>query len=495
MPKTTDIFTVSGCVPHFRAQKPPFSVVLGKNPGGRAGAGGPGEYAGGMPVEPSTPARAAGTAAADTAADAARAHPALVPFATLLLFTLLAGEFWRDLLSWWGWGMLAGILLIASVVLLVHERRRLIWHRMPKMLGLFLLLATVSLAWSFYPGASALGLAAQWATTAAALPLALCLDWPQLLRVLSASLRWIIGLSLAFELFVSVFIRHPVLPFFTDYGDEKVPQAFYWSRNLLFHGGQIQGILGNSNLLAMCVLLALIVFGIQLADRTVRRGSGITWLVLAVLTFGLTRSSTVILATAFTAVVLAFALWARAARPDRRLPIYLTGLVVAAASVTSVIVAWSSIPQIFGKSEDFTGRITIWQAVIEHAVQRPAFGWGWVSYWAPWVEPFTHLAERKGVTYLQAHNAWLDVWLQLGIIGLVIFALLVATTLLRSWFFAVDRPRVGLMNDQPFTAVSLLPLLILAALLAQSVAESRILVEAGWVLLVVFSVKTKMARP
>ena len=42
---------------------------------------------------------------------------------------------------------------------------------------------------------------------------------------------------------------------------------------------------------------------------------------------------------------------------------------------------------------------------------------------------------------------------------------------------------------------ALLPLLVLAALLAQSAAESRLLVEAGWTLLVVFSVKTKLARP
>jgi O-antigen ligase len=123
------------------------------------------------------------------------------------------------------------------------------------------------------------------------------------------------------------------------------------------------------------------------------------------------------------------------------------------------------------------------------------FGWGWVSYWAPWVEPFTTLAVRKGVTYLQAHNAWLDVWFQLGVVGLVIFILLVVTTLKRSWFLAVDRPRVALVDDLPYTALTLLPLLLIAALIAQSAAESRMLVEAGWMILVVVSVKTKRAAP
>ena len=78
---------------------------------------------------------------------------------------------------------------------------------------------------------------------------------------------------------------------------------------------------------------------------------------------------------------------------------------------------WNALLGLFGKSDDLTGRLDIWNAVIGLAAQRPWFGWGWVGYWPPWVEPFDGLAVRNGVEYLQAHNAWLDVWLQLGIVG------------------------------------------------------------------------------
>jgi O-antigen ligase len=118
-----------------------------------------------------------------------------------------------------------------------------------------------------------------------------------------------------------------------------------------------------------------------------------------------------------------------------------------------------------------------------------------VSYWVPWVKPFKGLAERKGVEYLQAHNAWLDVWLQLGIIGLVILICLVVTTFGRAWIAAVDRPRFGIADTAPYSALTLLPLLVLAALIAQSAAESRLLVESGWMLLVAFCVRTKADRP
>ncbi|NEN07029.1 O-antigen ligase family protein [Diaminobutyricibacter tongyongensis] len=425
----------------------------------------------------------------------ARKPIAVGAFSTLLVFTLFAGDFWRNLLSWYGWGVIALGLVVGSVVLLVRIRPPLLWRRLPVTLALFLLLATLSIAWSDYPGASALGVFLQWVTTITALFLALCLEWPQLLRALSHAFRWILGLSLAFEFIVAAFIRHPVLPFWTDYGTEKVPQAFYWSRGLLFHGGQIQGIQGNSNLLAMVALLALVVFGIQFADGVVRRGSGIAWLVVAALTLVLTRSATVIITAVFTLVVLLFALWMRRVRPDRRRPVYLTMLASVVLGVAAVWVFSGQLLKLLGKSEDLTGRLDIWHSVTALAVQRPVFGWGWVSYWAPWVEPFKTLAVRKGVVYLQAHNAWLDVWLQLGVVGLVVFILLVATTLTRSWFFAVDRPRVAVSDTLPYRALTLLPLLLIAALIAQSAAESRMLVEAGWMLLVVVSVKTKRAAP
>lgn len=423
-----------------------------------------------------------------------RTRAAVSAFATLVIFTLVAGDFWRYTIGWWGFLALGLVLAVTSAVLIIRLHPVVRWRRMPKLLALFLLFATVSLAWSFYPGASVLGLLATYSTTIAALFLALCLSWDELLRALANAYRILLGGSLLFELVVSLVIRHKVLPFWTDYGDKKLPEAFYWSRDLLFHGGQIQGLQGNSNLLMMAALVGLIIFSVQLADRTVRRGTGIFWIAVAVIVMALTRSSTVIVATVLVAGVLVFVLWTRAARPSRRLPIYATMLVVA---VVAGGIVWRFAPLLLsflGKSDNLTGRLGIWQSVIDLAVKRPVFGWGWISYWAPWVEPFKGLAVRNGVTYLQAHNAWLDVWLQLGIVGLVIFILLVVSTLWRTWFLAVDRPRTESGSISSFTAISLLPILILTALIAQSAAESRILVEIGWALLVVITIKTKLVR-
>jgi len=412
-------------------------------------------------------------------------------FATLVLFTVLAGQFWRNLGGWWGFGAVAALVVVGSATLLIREKPDWKWRRFPKALIVFMLLATLSIFWSFYRGASALGITLQWGTTLAALFVALVLSWTELLRTLSAALRLVLGLSLVFEFYVSVIVGHAVLPFFVHYDLEKIPAAFYWSRGLLLQGGPIEGIVANRNLLGFLALIAVIVFGVQLAAQTVRRGWGVFWLAVALLTLGLTRSATITLAALTVLVALGFALWARRVDPQSRRPVYVAATAVLLAGVAGVLAFFPLLLETLGKSEDLTGRFDIWGSVTDLAMQRPAFGWGWVSYWVPWAEPFSGLAVRNGVTYLQAHNAWLDVWLQLGIVGLVVFSALVLSTLWRAWFLAIDRPRPGVADTAPYAASALMPLLIVTALLAQSFAESRLLVEYGWLLLVVMAVMTK----
>lgn len=419
-----------------------------------------------------------------------RSRFAVRALASLLLFTAIAGQFWRNLLGWWGWGALALFVVAAAVVALVRLRPDWSWRRMPKSLWLFVGFSVLSLAWSFYPGATAIGIAAQLSATASALFLGLCLSWVEFLRTFGVALRWVLGLSLLFEVYVAGVVGGPILPFFTDY-DGKVPAAFYWSRGLLFDGGPIEGIVANRNLLAAAALMAVIVFGAQLAARSVRRGPGIFWLATAVLTLALTRSATVMIAVAVVALALGFALWARRVGPEARRPVYLTAAGLLVLGGVLLVSLWGQLLALFGKSEDLTGRFDIWSSVAGLAAERPVAGWGWVGYWAPWVEPFDGLAVRKGVTYLQAHNAWLDVWLQLGVIGVVLFAALVIGTLWRSWFLAVDRPRDALEDHRPYAASALVPFLLMVAFIVQSVAESRILIESGWMLLLALAIITK----
>ncbi|MEO7720539.1 MAG: O-antigen ligase family protein [Pseudolysinimonas sp.] len=408
--------------------------------------------------------------------------------AALGLFLVTAGDVFRYLLTWWGWGAIVAVLMTLVVIELVRMRVDL--RKLPFTVIGFLVLVALSTIWSDYRLATLAGVGLTFITTAFAIYLTTAFDLETFLRAFGTALRWILGLSLLFEFVVAAFIRHPVLPLWVDYSKlTKIPMAYYWSRDLLFHGGQIQGIQGNSNLLALVALFALIVFAVQWASKTASRAWLAVWAVIAIGTLALTRSSTVLIALVAVILVGAFLLILRRTLGVRRGLVYGGGVLVALGIAAAGIVVRGPILEFLGKRSDLTGRAEIWNTVIQLANHRPVLGWGWVSYWAPWVEPFKHLVVIKGVTYLQAHDAWIDVYLQLGIIGLIVFGLLVATTLIRSWLIAIDAGRGGV------SAASVFPLLIVVALIVHSVAESRLLIEIGFCLLIVASIRSSQREP
>ncbi len=414
--------------------------------------------------------------------------------AVLCFGVLAAGDFWRYLLSWWGWGALAAIIVVLSIVELV--RQRVDPRRMPIWLLLFLAFAALSIAWSAYPGASALGVLLTLATTSVGAFLATCLSWEDVLATFAHAMRWILGLSLLFEFVVSAFVRRPVLPFWVDYHElTTIPKAFYWSRELLFAGGRIQGIVGNANILGMLALVALIVFMLRVLARKGSPVWGWLWIAVAIATLALTRSSTVIVAGAIVLLVTGFLALVRRTSGRARRGVFASGVALAIALGVTAFVARGWLLGLLGKSSDLTNRLGIWQSVSELAMERPVAGWGWVSYWVPWVEPFDDLVVIKGVTYLQAHDAWLDVFLQLGGIGLALFVLLVLGALVRSWGMAAELQRIRYAPSELRWPEAAAPLLLLVALLVQSLAESRLIIEIGFALLVTIAVKTGWRDP
>jgi exopolysaccharide production protein ExoQ len=420
-------------------------------------------------------------------------------YLVVVLFTLLAGDAWRYTTGWLGWGIVIGLMGVASVALLVAQRRRIRLNSLPYPLLAFLALIALSIAWSFYPGFSALGAFSTWLTVAGAVAVAVTYPWSEILRDLGIVLRLILGLSLLFELIVSLFVRHPVLPLVAqpgvDYANlpDKIPQLLYWSRDHLFVDGKIQGIVGNSATLSFVALLGVIVFAIQFFDRSYRKRWSATWLVIAAGCFVLTRAATNIVGLAVVIAVVAAVLLVRRATTARARGITYGGIIIVVLAGIAVVLLFSKqILALLGKSSDLTNRGDIWNSVIALAQQRPAFGWGWVSYWVPWVEPFDGLASNNGVQQLHAHDAWLDIWLQIGIVGLVVVGALVLSTLVRSWAYAVDPPQSAPGRIGVLAPSTLLPLLVLVALLVQSVAESRLIVEYGMFLLALIAVNTKL---
>nr|MBP6043815.1 O-antigen ligase family protein [Rhodoluna sp.] len=292
--------------------------------------------------------------------------------------------------------------------------------------------------------------------------------------------RAILGASLVFEFIAAAIVRGPIAPIFKNYeGDTPPASAFYWTRGHLFDGDRIQGIVGNSNLLAYLALLGITVFAIEFVVSSAPKWLTATSFVTALGMLWLSKSAGVGFAAAAVGVAAIVALIVEGKDRDLRHRIYRWVWAGAGLLAAVVLLFRAEVFAFFGKTPDMTGRSQIWKSVLGLIADRPIQGWGWISYWMPGVEPFEGLVVIDKVPYYQAHNAYLDMWLQLGAIGLLALLALIVLSFVKLW-------RLAVRHTNP---LYLWPMLMFFGLLAQNLTESRMLLEIGWVLLVLLSVK------
>lgn len=402
------------------------------------------------------------------------------------LFSLWNGDGMRDLLSWWGFGAVSLVLFAGAVVLIVRDRaatKRLLlsWRAAPILA--FSAVCIVSVSWSAYPAVTLLGCLIQIMTGVFAVGLCLARPPMRLAALFAIMLQADMVISLLFEVGVALSPQGEILPLWTNYS-ANVPGAYYWSSGLLFEGGRIQGFTANANLLCFQALLAGLVTVCLAQAGFVRRRLWIPALVLDLVVIALTRSATVIIAAGV--VIVGALVIGGLRRFGRRGRVAVLGgslVFVALVALGSSRIAEPFL-RILGKGDDFTGRLEIWRLVGNLVKDRPILGWGWISYWAPWIDPYNRLVIRDGVQYLQAHNAYLDIQLQLGIPGLLAFVAVVGSVVYRALRLS--------LTDRP---LAVLPLLLLAALLTQAMAESRLLIEGNWALLLALSIALPLPPP
>lgn len=394
---------------------------------------------------------------------------------TVLL--LVSGQGFRYLLGL----PIYGVLAAATVVILVVAFRPT-WQtlRPPLLIGSFVGLAALTFFWSGTRAVTALAVAVLVVTTAIAFITARGTKSGHYMVLLYRGLQVSLAIGIVFELIVAVIIRHPIHPLVGDitriannHGQEA---EVWWSLNQLFEGGPIQGFVGNRNPFGAIALLAGIMAVAMLLERRVRRSDAVVTLVAAVAVHLLTRSATVTVALLYVLVLSCAAVGIRRAPVRWKRPISFTTLALTAAAGVLTIKYRDLIFDLLDRSPDATHRADIWVQVIHYAQERPE-GWGYVGYWPIWEQPYKSIVESTGVVAAHAHNAYLDAWLQTGLIGMVLFLVIMVLLFGGTWRL-VERASRG---------DSFIPLawaLLAAAMAIQGLTESRPLVEGGWYLIV-----------
>ncbi|TFD56938.1 exopolysaccharide production protein [Cryobacterium sp. Hh7] len=391
-------------------------------------------------------------------------------FAAVLTLIILATAFSTHLLrSVMGWAGLIGILggLVVLAVLSLLARRPIVeWHGLlPISIIVFVAWCALSSVWSGYTASTIIGVSYQVTVGFLAIYVALVRDTFQVVRATGDVLRVLLGLSIVLEVLSGLLLDLPI--------------AFLGVVGNIDQFGPIQGVFGSRNVFGLIALIAAVTFYVELRARSIPRSLGLGSMWLAGICLVLTRSPVVVV-VAICVTVAALALYRLRRTPVAGRRMLQLGLL--SAALVAAGAAWlgrTTIIDTLNAGSEFEARSSLWREMWRLVELHPLEGWGWAGFWPQDVTPYGWLEFTTGRVHVTGLNAYLDVYFQVGLIGFLAFLALVLLAFVRSWLLASNKRSLAYVWAP----------LILVTLLVTSAAESTILFEFGWLLLVICSVK------
>jgi exopolysaccharide production protein ExoQ len=203
-------------------------------------------------------------------------------------------------------------------------------------------------------------------------------------------------------------------------------------------GGGLAGILPSKNSLGALMALGVALWLLDTLDHKKRRGISFLMALICFVTLLQAKSAAAYLVLIILMAVTLSGLFLKLF--EFRSVAILSSTLFLLTVLISVLVSFNleGILGLFGKDLSFTGRNKIWPAILDAVAQRPWSGYGSFSFWQPW-----RGSENPALAYLgslywtppSAHQGFLDVLLQFGIFGFVIFILGLGIALLQSMNF------------------------------------------------------------
>jgi len=390
---------------------------------------------------------------------------------------LMSGQGFRYLMGLPAYAVLCVVTVVAVAVTLRTHVRDL---RIPVLLTAFLGLAVASVVWSATRAITALAVVVLLVTTYLAVATVRRTGPTRFMALLYRGLQISLFGGMAFEVIVALVVRHAIAPLAGDLvkiaDGDRSDQGIMWSHDMLLSGGPLDGFVGNRNPFAAIALFTAITGVILLMERRIRLIDGLLTLTMAGVVHAMTQSATVTVAAVYLGALALAALAIRRVPLGAKKAFSFTVLALTAIAAVLTVKFRAEIFAMVDRSSDASHRTEIWRQVISAAEQRPE-GWGFVGYWPIWEQPYAGILDRVNLVATHSHNAFLDSWLQLGLIGLGLLLGLLVLTFGSSWRL-VERAGRG------DTFIPLGWAMLTAALALQALTESRLLVEGGWFLLV-----------
>ncbi|HEY9802897.1 MAG TPA: O-antigen ligase [Leptolyngbyaceae cyanobacterium] len=186
------------------------------------------------------------------------------------------------------------------------------------------------------------------------------------------------------------------------------------------HAGAWRGIYYHKNALGKWMTVSAIVFLLQSTGANKKRFFWLIALGLSIVALVLAKSSAALIS--LLGLVLIFSLLGVLRLQYELMASVITFIMLAVAIVTVWIINNGDlIFSLFGKDPSLTGRTDLWEFVTEIALRRPWLGYGYGAFWAA-NGGAEEVWRAFAWTPPNSHNGYIDTWLNIGLIGLFIFA-------------------------------------------------------------------------
>lgn len=241
------------------------------------------------------------------------------------------------------------------------------------------------------------------------------------------------------------------------------------------HTGAWRGIFVQKNSFARIMVLSAMVF--LIIALTGRRHRWFTWAM-----FGLS-SGLILLSTSKSALVnlvtllvlLLFYYRSLRWQYTKSIPLWIFSIVAVGSTANLLLTSSELLLQGLGKDATLTGRTELWAAALQMLWKQPVLGYGYDGFWTNSLNsPAFYVWNSITWRPLHAHNGFLNVSLEIGLLGLSVFLLGYAVIVLR----AIKWVRLTK------TAEGFWPLLYLTLIFMYNLTESSLLNQNSilWIL-------------
>ncbi len=226
-----------------------------------------------------------------------------------------------------------------------------------------------------------------------------------------------------------------------------------------------QGVLGHPNPLGSLMALNIILWYVQSVDKPQYRWKSLALAALSFFVMILAHSEGAICISIVLTVFLGLLRFLRRFSSAYAFVMIII-LIIVGGYVSFVITQQlETILGALGKDLTLTGRTEFWPKVVEAIIKRPLLGYGYIGFWQPWQgssNPAASIKTNSGWVAPHSHNGFLDLTIDLGLVGLTLYVL--------SFLQNVIRGVAYMSNSRHFE--SALPLIFLMFLVMKNLSET-----------------------